>query len=146
MFLLDTNVISESRKLRSGKANANVVRWLQATSPAQTFMSVFTVFELELGIRLIERRDATQGKALRHWLETTILPGFADRILEPNVDIARRCAALHVPDPASERDAWIAATALENGLTIVTRNVADFVRSGANLLNPWDADDRNIHV
>jgi predicted nucleic acid-binding protein len=62
MFLLDTNVISESRKLHSGKADENVVRWLRATSPAQTFLSVFTVFELELGVRLKERQDAAQGQ------------------------------------------------------------------------------------
>ncbi|NKJ02439.1 type II toxin-antitoxin system VapC family toxin [Novosphingobium sp. SG707] len=138
MFLLDTNVISESRKLHSGKADENVVRWLRATSPAQTFLSVFTVFELELGVRLKERQDAAQGQALRRWLETIVLPGFADRVLEPGVGVARRCAALHVPDPASERDAWIAATALEHGLTVVTRNIADFERTGVALLNPWE--------
>ena len=138
MFLLDTNVISESRKLHASKADANVTRWLQATSPAQTFISVFTVFELELGVRLKERQDQAQGEALRRWLETIVLPGFADRVLEPGIDVARRCAALHVPDPASERDAWIAATALEHGLTVVTRNVADFERPGVQLINPWD--------
>ena len=138
MFLLDTNVISESRKLHAGKADANVTRWLQATSPAQTFISVFTGFELELGVRLKERQDQAQGEALRRWLETIVLPGFADRVLEPGIDVARRCAALHVPDPASERDAWIAATSLEHGLTVVTRNVADFERTGVQLINPWD--------
>jgi len=136
MFLLDTNVISESRKQR-GKADANVVRWLRATSPAQTFLSVFTVFELELGIRLKERQDKAQGAALRRWLETIVVPTFAERVLTPDLAIARRCAALHVPDPASERDAWIAATALEHGLTVVTRNVADFERTGVRLLDPW---------
>jgi len=138
MFLLDTNVISESRKLSSGKADANVKRWLQATSPTQTFISVFTVFELELGIRLKARQDAAQGAALRRWLEGIILPGFADRVLEPDTDIARRCAALHVPDPASDRDAWIAATALHHGLTVVTRNIADFRKTGVKLVNPWN--------
>ena len=138
MFLLDTNVISESRKLHSGKADANVTRWLQSTSPAHTFISVFTVFELELGIRLKERQDETQGKALRRWLEGVILPGFMNRVLDADTDVARRCATLHVPDPASDRDAWIAATALQHGLTVVTRNVADFQRTGATLLNPWD--------
>ncbi len=138
MYLLDTNVISESRKLYSGKADANVTRWLNATSPTQTFISVFTVFELELGIRRKERQDEKQGKALRHWLETIILPGFVNRVLEPNVDVARLCAALHVPDPARERDAWIAATALQNNLTVVTRNIADFEQTGASLFNPWN--------
>lgn len=138
MFLLDTNVISESRKLYSGKADAKVTRWLQSTSPAQTFISVFTVFELELGIRLKARHDEAQGAALRRWLETVILPGFADRVLGPDTDVARRCAGLHVPDPASDRDAWIAATALQHGLIVVTRNVADFQRTGVKLLNPWD--------
>ena len=138
MFLLDTSVISESRKLQSGKADANVTRWLQSTSPAQTFISVFTVFELELGVRLKERQDNAQGKVLRYWLETVVLPGFDNRVLGADVEVARRCAGLHVPDPASERDAWIAATALQHGLTIVTRNVADFQRTGVKWLNPWD--------
>jgi len=138
MFLLDTNVVSESRKLRSGKADEKVALWLQSTSPAQTFISVFTVFELELGIRLKERQDEAQGKALRRWLETVVLPGFTDRVLSPDIEIARRCAAMHVPDPASDRDAWIAAIALQHGLTVVTRNVADFRRTGVKLLNPWD--------
>jgi len=137
MFLLDINVISESRKLRSGKADANVAAWLAATSPAQTFISTVTVFELELGILLKERQDAVQGKALRQWLELTVLPTFGDRILAPGQDVARRCAALHVPNPASERDAWIAATALQHGMTVVTRNIADFERTGVDLLNPW---------
>ena len=137
MFLLDTNVISESRKLYSGKADTNVMRWFQSTSPAQTFISVFTIFEIELGIRLKERHDEVQGKALRRWLETVVLPGFMDRVLTPDTAVARRCAALHVPDPASDRDAWIAATALQHGLTVVTRNLADFQRTGVSLLNPW---------
>ncbi len=139
MFLLDTNVISESRKLYSGTADANVTRWLQATSPVQTFISVFTVFELELGIRRKARQDEVQGAALQRWLEGVVLPGFADRVLAPDSDAARRCAALHVADPASDRDAWIAATALQHGLTVVTRNVNDFQRTGVQLLNPWAA-------
>jgi toxin FitB len=137
MFLLDTNVVSESRKLRSGTVDANVARWLGATAPMQTFVSVFTVFELERGIRLKERQDAAQGSALRRWLETVVLPGFEGRVLAPDTGAARRCAALHVPDPASERDAWIAAIALEHGLTVVTRNIVDFERTGVRLLNPW---------
>ena len=138
MYLLDTNVVSESRKLRGGTAHPGVMAWLAATSPGTTFISIHTVFELELGIRLKERQDLAQGQALRRWLETVVLPGFGERILTVDVAIATRCAGLQVPDPVSERDAWIAAIALEHGLTVVTRDVKDFARTGVALLNPWD--------
>lgn len=137
MFLIDTNVISESRKVRSGRAAPEVVAWLKATDPSTTFISAMSLFELELGVVRVERRDAQQGKQLRHWLDETVKPGFADRVLAMDAEVAVACAALHVPDPASERDGWIAATALVNGLTVVTRNVADFEAAGVRLLNPW---------
>ncbi len=102
-----------------------------------TYLSVVSAFELERGILSIGRRDAAKSAVLREWLED-ILIGFAGRILPVDLDIATRCAALHVPVTPPERDAWIAATALVHGMTVVTRNVADFEPMGVAVLNPWE--------
>jgi predicted nucleic acid-binding protein len=93
--------------------------------------------ELELGILTIERKDATQGAMLRSWLEQHVLPEFSGRTLPVDTAVALRCARLHVPDKRGERDALIAATALVHGMTVVTRNVADFKPTGVTLINPW---------
>jgi hypothetical protein len=137
MFLLDTNVVSEIRKAKSGKADRNVVAWAEGISSDLLFLSVVTILELETGVLQVERRDAQQGALLRTWLDEQVLPAFAGRILPIDVIVARRCARMHVPDPRADRDALIAATALTHGLTVVTRNVADFEPTGAMLLNPW---------
>lgn len=83
---------------------------------------------------------AVQGRRLREWMDHLVLPEFAERIVPVDAAVALRCAALHVPDPRPERDALIAATALVHGMTIVTRNVADFLPTGVAVLNPWEAD------
>jgi len=137
MFLIDTNVISESRKMRSGRAAPQVVAWLKATDPSTTFVSAMTLFELELGVVRIERRDSAQGTSLRRWLDQIVRPGFAGRVLAMDGAVAVACAGLHVPDPVSERDGWIAATALVHGLTVVTRNVRDFEGTGVGVVDPW---------
>ena len=136
-YLLDTNAVSELRKAKAGKANPGVTRWAAEVPAASLFISVVTVQELETGVLLVERRDPPQGAVLRAWFEEQVLPAFADRILPVDVIIARRTAALHVPDPRPVRDALIAATALAHGLFVVTRNVADFSRMDVQLLNPW---------
>lgn len=138
MFLLDTNVVSELRKAKAGKADANVTAWAGGVPYGSLFISAITVLELEMGVLLVERRDAAQGATLREWLDKHVLPAFHDRILPIDVAVAQRCARLHVPDPRAERDALIAATALVHGMTVVTRNVADFQAIGVPLLNPWD--------
>lgn len=137
MYLLDTNVVSELRKARAGRADRRVTAWAARTPPESLFVSIVTVQELEIGILLAERRDPAQGSILRTWLENHVLPAFAERILPVDMLVARRSAALHVPDPRPVRDALIAAIALVHGLTLVTRNVADFEPTGAKILNPW---------
>ena len=139
MFLLDTNVISELRKAGDGKADANVVAWLSSMDAATFYVSTVTLMEIELGILRIDRRDPTQGAKLRAWMNQHILPEFADRTLPIDTAVALRCAPLHVPDPRPERDAFIAATALTHGMTIVTRNVTDFEATGVPFLNPWQS-------
>lgn len=138
MYLLDSNVVSELRKASSGKVSKNVVAWANSVSAASLYLSVITVLELETGVLLVERRDPTQGAILRSWLDKHVLPAFADRILAVDTAVAQRCAKLHVPDPRSDRDSIIAATALVHGMTVVTRNVDDFAPTGAEILNPWD--------
>ncbi len=136
-FLLDTNVVSELRRAKAGKAHPNVVAWAAATSAGSMYVSAVTVLELEMGVLQIERRDARQGAAIRAWLDEQVLPAFAGRVLPFDAAVALQCARLHVPDRSSERDAMIAATALVHGMTVVTRNVADFEASGVQLVDPW---------
>lgn len=138
MYLLDTNVVSELRKAKSGKADAKVVTWAGSVPSASLFLSVVTILELETGILLIERRDALQGSVLRNWLEDQVLPTFMGRILPVDVPVAQCCAKLHVPNPRSDRDALIAATGLVHRMVVVTRNIADFQATGVELLNPWE--------
>lgn len=137
MFLLDTNVISELRKAGDGRADANVTRWLASVDAESLFLSVITLFELELGVLRLEKRDAAQGARLRRWMDTRVLPEFSTRILQVDRAVALRCALLHVPDPRSQHDAYIAATALVHGMTVVTRNEEDFAPMGVPMLNPW---------
>jgi toxin FitB len=137
MYVLDTNVVSELRKAKDGRADKRVTAWATGVLPSSLFVSVITILELELGVLLAERRDPTQGTVLRAWLDNRVLPAFADRVLPIDTDVARRCARLHVPDPQGERDALIAATALVHGMAVVTRNATDFGRSGVEVINPW---------
>ncbi|BAO79959.1 predicted nucleic acid-binding protein, contains PIN domain [Serpentinimonas raichei] len=137
MYLLDTNVLSELRKIRLGKADAGVAAWADRVDAADLYLSVISVQELEIGVLLAERRDAAQGATLRAWLNTQVLPAFSGRILVVDAAVALRSARLHVPDSRPVRDGLIAATALVHGLVVVTRNLADFEPTGAQTLNPW---------
>jgi hypothetical protein len=142
MYLLDTNIVSELRRAKAGKADPRLTAWAASVSVASLFLSVITVLELEYGVLLVERRDAAQGAILRSWLDERVAPAFAGRILAVDNTVARRWARLLVPDPRSDRNALIAATALVHGLTVVTRNVADFEPTGVGILNPWTFEAR----
>ncbi|UIF85893.1 type II toxin-antitoxin system VapC family toxin [Cupriavidus necator] len=121
MLVLDTNVVSELRKVRGGKADANVAAWWKPVSCKSSG-----------GMR-------AWAAMVRAWLDHYVLPEFAGRVLPIDTAVALRCARLHVPDRQSERDALIAATAIVHGMTVVTRNVADFMATGVSILNPWEA-------
>jgi len=137
MYLLDTNVISELRKAKTDKMHRRVNAWAKSVSATTLFLSSISILELEIGILLVERRDSVQGKLLRSWMDGRVLPTFQDRVLAVDTAVAQRCATLHVPNPRSDRDALIAATALVHGLTVVTRNVEDFEPTGVAILDPW---------
>jgi predicted nucleic acid-binding protein len=137
MYLLDTNVLSELRKRRSGKIDPAVEAWAGSVDQIDMYLSVITVMEVELGIALLERHDTRQAGVLRLWLHEKVIPAFAGRVLLIDTAIALRCARLHVPNFNGERDALIAATGLVHDLTIVTRNVNDFMKTGVELVDPW---------
>jgi predicted nucleic acid-binding protein len=137
MYLLDTNVVSELRKSADGRINKGVQSWAEAIFPELMFISAITVLELEIGVLQIEHRDKKQGAVLRRWLNQNVLPAFSERVLPVDLAVAQRCASLHVPNPKSERDAMIAASAIESRMTIVTRNVSDFSQSGVKVFDPW---------
>lgn len=135
MFLLDTNVVSE---LRAGKKQPSAaVRAWAARQPAEQFyLSAVVLLELWLGYELKARSDAQQAAGLKAWIEGLEL-AYAGRTLPFSARGARLCAPLHVPNPRAWRDSVIAATALEHGMTLVTRNVRDFAGTGVRLIDPF---------
>ena len=137
MYFLDTNVVSELRKIRLGKADRHVAAWADSIDANDLYLSVISIQELEIGALLAERRDPPQGAVFRAWLNGHVLPAFTDRILAVDTAVAQRSARLHVPDPRPVRDGLIAATALVHGMVVVTRNAVDFQPMGVDLLNPW---------
>ena len=116
-----------------------MLAWAQSQSVDAFHLSAISILEIRVGFLRVARRDAKQARMLAAWLDG-ILNTFAGRILPVDTPVALRCAEMHVPDPRSDRDALIAATALEHRLTVVTRNVVDFEALGVLLFNPWDAD------
>ena len=128
MYLLDTVVVSETRKIGSGRADPNVASWVTRVENDLAYISAITIQELELGVLLVERRDPASGAVLRSWLDNDVYEAFDQRILPVDASVARLAASLHVPDPAPVSDALIAATALGTNMVMVTRNTRDFGR------------------
>lgn len=143
MFLLDTNVLSELRKAGSGRADPHVVSWANGQSVTSLFISSITILEIEMGILQLQRKDPRQAAVFSTWLESHVLSAFASRVLAFDTASALRCAQLHVPDPKSERDAMIAATALVHDLTLVTGNIKDFQHINIRLLDPWHEESKS---
>ncbi|WP_228777398.1 type II toxin-antitoxin system VapC family toxin [Lonepinella koalarum] len=138
MFLIDTNVISELRKIPLGDANVNVSEWAMRIPEEHIFISVVSIMEIKRGILTLQRRDPTQAKIIQQWFENIIKAQFQSRILPINLKTAEICATLHAPNKRPENDAWIAAIALEHNLTLATRNVKDFDIAELKIFNPWD--------
>lgn len=136
-LLLDTNAVSELRKVALGRGNPTVARWAATLDADDLFLSVVVIMELEVGVLRLERRDPDQAAILRSWIDDHLLLEFADRILPVDITVARRAAKLHVPRTRPERDAMIAATALVHGMAVATRNTGDFDGSGVRLIDPW---------
>lgn len=137
MYLMDTNLISEMRKIEQGKGSANVTAWLGEIPNSLLCTSAVVMMELERGVLSMERKDIDQGKRLRHWLENVVKKQFNGRILPIDASTAEICTALHVPDRSPENDAWIAAQAIQHHLILVTRNEKDFAELGIRVLNPF---------
>lgn len=135
MLLLDTNVISALR--RPDRLPPDVTEWADSADADQFYISAISILEIEQGILAKERVDRATGDILRAWFRKDVLGVFEDRIIPIDTEVAMRCAALHVPDPQPERDGLIAATALVHSMTVVTRNIADFEKTGVRLFNPW---------
>jgi predicted nucleic acid-binding protein len=134
MYLLDTDVLSE---LRRGRRNRNVVAWISTVSAADLFLSAVTIGEIELGIARQRVLNPRFAQDLADWLDVT-LRAYGERILPLTVGIARRWGRLAAQLGNKQLDLAIAATALEHGLTVVTRNVSDFEPTGVAVLNPFN--------
>jgi predicted nucleic acid-binding protein len=134
MFLLDTVVLSELRKSRR---DPNVVAWFRSVPLGDLFLSTLTVAEVEIGISRQQRVDPAFAAELAEWLDITVRV-YGDRILPVSVAVARRWGRLAGEIGNKSLDLAIAATALEHGLIVATRNTSHFALTGVAVLNPFE--------
>ena len=138
MYLFDTNILSEIRKINDPKTPPQFTAWFDSIDLDRCHLCVITLLEIEQGILRVQHRgDEAQFLRLGKWLNDPVLPTFAARILPIDAHTARICARLHVPDQRPYNDALIAACAIRHGLTLVTRNTRNFAALQVPLLNPF---------
>ncbi len=134
MYLLDTPIIAELRKAKTGQTDPGLIGWAGGVARQNLFVSVLSLLELEAGIAQAERRDKQAGEGLRTWLDSHVPAAFDGRILPVDAAVAKRRGQVAI---ANSRDALMAATAQVHGLTLVTRNLAAFKSGKVKLFNPW---------
>lgn len=134
-FLLDTNVISAARRVE--RQAAEFKNFMQEFSVADAYLSAITIMEIQFGIQRERTRDPGFADDLRRWMDEIVLAEFAERILPFDASTANRTGLLPTADRRPSADAMIAATALEHGLKLVTRNVAHFLPLGVECIDPW---------
>ena len=135
MYLIDTNVISESRKGK--KANLGVREFWRTIDPDSVYLAVQTIGEIRRGVESIKSRgDLVQSKVLEQWLDQ-VINNYGDRILAFDEDCAQIWGRLMSPHKVNPIDKQIAAIGLFHGLTVVTRNTSDFDGTGVRLMNPF---------
>ena len=134
MYLLDTDIVFELRNAKAGATDPGLAAWATRAPRASLFISAVTLLELETAVAQTERRDKAAGAALRAWLDGPVIQAFEGRILAVDAAVARGRARVALVD---SRDALLAATALDHGLTLVTRNVAAFKVNRLKVFNPW---------
>jgi len=137
--LLDTNVISELRKLHKGRVDPRFLAWVKAANVADLYLSTMTIQELEFGVLKMERSDPPQGRVLREWMRAQVLGTFQGRILPVDTEVAQRSAFVLLPQTKAFVDNLIGATAYVHDMPVITRNVDDFKDMGVVIINPWDA-------
>jgi len=134
MYLLDTDIVFELRNAKAGGTDPGLAAWAAGAPRTSLFISAVTLLELETAAVQVERRDKIAGLALRTWLDNQVAQAFEGRILPVDAAVARGRTRVALTD---SRDALLAATALEHGLTLVTRNVAAFKVNRLKVFNPW---------
>lgn len=134
-FLLDTNVVSETRRKAP---DAKVLAWFRRVDPSAIHLSVLTLGEIARGAENLARRDAIAGRAIREWLDGLLLL-YADRVIAIDIEIAETWGRLSAARPLPVIDGLLAATASARGMTLVTRNRRDFSGTGVAVVDPWNA-------
>ncbi len=142
MFLLDTPIVLELRKAKSGRADPGLTQWATGVARQTLFLSTLSLLELENGVLQAAREDKAVGARLRTWIDDQVLRAFEGRMLPVDTAVVSRRAQIGLTDT---RDALLAATAIEHGLTLVTRQTAAFKGARVKLFNPVgyrpEADD-----